>query len=89
MYIVIQKFTDLETKHRYEAGDEYPAKGLTATSERVEALKSGNNKACLKLIREVKGSSEPKTEPKPKADKPKAKPKAKSKAKSGGKKASK
>lgn len=88
MYIVVQRFTDLETKHKYEAGDEFPAKGLTATSERVEALKSGNNKACLKLIKEVKGSSEPKTEPK--AEKPKtAKPKAKSKAKSGGKKASK
>ena len=88
MYIVVQRFTDLETKHKYEAGDEYPAKGLTATSERVEALKSGNNKACLKLIKEVKGGAEPKTEPK--AEKPKtAKPKAKSKAKSGGKKASK
>lgn len=88
MYIVIQRFTDLETNHKYEAGDEYPAKGLTATSERVEALKSGNNKACLKLIKEVKGGAEPKTEPK--AEKPKtAKPKAKSKAKSGGKKASK
>lgn len=85
MYIVVQRFTDLEHKHKYEAGDEYPAKGLTATSERIEALKSGNNKAGLKLIKEVKGGAEPKTESKPKT----AKPKAKSKAKSGGKKASK
>lgn len=81
MYIVVQRFTDLEHKHKYEAGDKYPAEGLTASSERIEALKSGNNKAGLKLIKEVKGGAEPKTEPKPK--------KAKSKAKSGGKKASK
>jgi hypothetical protein len=88
MYIVVQRFTDLEHKHKYEAGDKYPAEGLTASSERIEALKSGNNKAGLKLIKEVKGGAEPKTEPK--AEKPKtAKPKAKSKAKSGGKKASK
>lgn len=81
MYIVIQKFTDLETGHKYEMGEEYPAKGLDTTPERVEALASGNNKAGIKLIKAVKAS-------KPKKVEAPVKPKTK-KAKKGGKKASK
>lgn len=88
MYIVIQKFTDLETGHKYEMGEEYPAKGLDTTPERVDALASGNNKAGIKLIKEVKASKPKKVEApaeeKPKEEKPKTK-----KAKKGGKKASK
>ena len=89
MYIVIQKFTDLETGHRYDAGDRYPAEGLETSAERVKALKDGNNKAGRKLIKEVKASKPKKVEApveeKPKEEKPKTK-----KAKKGGtKKASK
>ena len=89
MYIVIQKFTDLETGHKYDAGDMYPAEGLETSAERVKALKDGNNKAGCKLIKEVKASKPKKVEApvdeKPKEEKPKTK-----KAKKGGtKKASK
>lgn len=88
MYIVIQKFTDLETGHKYVAGDMYPAEGLETSAERVKALKDGNNKAGRKLIKEVKASKPKKVEApveeKPKEEKPKTK-----KAKKGGKKASK
>ena len=92
MYIVIQKFTDLETGHKYDAGDMYPAEGLETSAERVKALKDGNNKAGRKLIKEVKASKPKKVEApkedaeeKPKEEKPKTK-----KAKKGGtKKASK
>lgn len=89
MYIVIQTFTDLETGHRYVAGDIYPAEGLETSAERVKALKDGNNKAGRKLIKEVKASKPKKVEApveeKPKEEKPKTK-----KAKKGGtKKASK
>lgn len=81
MYIVIQKFADLETGHKYDAGDMYPAEGLETSAERVKALKDGNNKAGRKLIKEVKAS-------KPKKVEAEEKPKPK-KAKKGGKKASK
>ena len=92
MYIVIQKFIDLETGHKYDAGDMYPAEGLETSAERVKALKDGNNKAGRKLIKEVKASKPKKVEApkedveeKPKEEKPKTK-----KAKKGGtKKASK
>lgn len=92
MYIVIQTFTDLETGHKYDAGDMYPAEGLETSAERVKALKDGNNKAGRKLIKEVKASKPKKVEApkedveeKPKEEKPKTK-----KAKKGGtKKASK
>ena len=87
MYIVLKNFTDLEDGgHKYRMGEEYPRKGYAPSEDRVKALLSGDNKACLKLIQEVKApkSEEPKEEPK----KP-AKKKAAPKKKSGGKKASK
>ena len=92
MYIVLKNFTDLEDNgHKYTMGEEYPRKGYEPTEERVKALTSGNNKACLKLIKEVKApkseeKAEPKAEPK---EEPKPKKKATPKKKSGGKKASK
>ena len=80
MYIVIQTFTDLETGHRYDAGDMYPAEGLETSAERVKALKDRNNKAGRKLIKEVKASKPKKVEApkedveeKPKEEKPKTK----------------
>ena len=87
MFIVLKNFTDLEDGgHKYLMGEEYPRKGYAPSEDRVKALLSGDNKACLKLIQEVKApkSEEPKEEPK----KP-AKKKAAPKKKSGGKKASK
>lgn len=89
MYIVIQKFTDLETGHKYDAGDMYPAEGLETSAERVKALKDGNNKAGRKLIKEVKASKPKKVEA-PKEDAPvEEKPKTKKAKKGGTKKASK
>lgn len=89
MYIVLKNFTDLEDNgHKYTMGEEYPRKGYEPTEERVKALTSGNNKAGIKLLKEVKApkKAEPK-EVEPKEAKPKKK--ASTKKKSGGKKASK
>lgn len=89
MYIVLKNFTDLEDNgHKYTMGEEYPRKGYEPTKERVKALTSGNNKAGIKLLKEVKApkKAEPKAE-KPAEAKPKKK--ASTKKKSGGKKASK
>lgn len=89
MYIVLKNFTDLEDNgHKYTMGEEYPRKGYEPTEERVKALVSGNNKAGIKLLKEVKAPKkvEPKEE-KPVEAKPKKK--ASTKKKSGGKKASK
>lgn len=91
MYLVIKTFTDLEHGRKYEQGEEYPAQGYETTPERIYALLSGNNKAGLKLIKEVKASKpkevEAPVEETPKEETPKSKPK---KAKKGGtKKASK
>ena len=86
MYIVIRKFTDLEHGRKYEMGEEYPAKGLDTTPERVDDLASGNNKAGIKLIKEVK-ASKPKVEEPKEVEEPAEEPKPK--AKKGGKKASK
>lgn len=99
MYLVIRNFVDIEDKcHRYAAGEEYPRKGYEPTEERIKALAEGNNKAGVKLIKEVK-TAEPKEEPKakpkeePKAEPKKAEPKKKTTKKKatpkGGKKASK
>ena len=55
MYLVTQKFTDLEDNgYRYEAGEKYPRNGYKPSDERINALASGENKAGLKLIKEVK-----------------------------------
>lgn len=83
MYIVLKNFKDLEDGgHKYLMGEEYPRKGYTPTEERIKALSSEDNKACMKLIKEVKAT---KTEDEAKPAKKKATPKKKS----GGKKASK
>lgn len=82
MYLVIKTFTDLEHGRKYEMGEEYPAQGYDTTPKRIADLLSGNNKAGLKLIKEVKAPKEPvKEEPKEEA-----KPKKKSPKKTGGKK---
>lgn len=87
MYLVTQNFVDLADKcHRYEAGDEYPRKGYEPTEDRIKALLEGNNKAGVKLIKEVKA---PKIAEPKKAETKKAKTTKKKAAPKGGKKASK
>lgn len=89
MYLVTRNFVDIEDKcHKYTAGEEYPRKGYEPSAERIEALLNGNNKAGVKLIKEVKAAKEePKAEPK--EEKPKKKTTKKKATPKGGKKASK
>lgn len=55
MYLTTRAFVDLEdNNYRYKQGEKYPRKGYKPSKERVEALTEGNNKAGLKLIKEVK-----------------------------------
>lgn len=84
MYIVLKSFKDLEDGgHKYLMGEEYPRKGYTPTEERIKALSSEDNKACMKLIKEVKATNIEAE------DEPKKTTKKTPKKKSGGKKASK
>lgn len=51
MYNVIKFFTDLQDdNHPYEVGSTYPREGLSVTRERIEELKSKNNKQGFPLI---------------------------------------
>lgn len=54
MYRVIKMFTDLQDKgYRYQVGDTYPRKGLTADKKRIEQLSSAKNRQKTALIEEV------------------------------------
>lgn len=68
MYKVIKGFLDLQDRNRvYNAGDEYPAKGIEVSEARIQELLSKNNKLGEPLIAEIKNSevkAEPKEEPK-------------------------
>ena len=66
MYKVIREFHDLQdcvsTKggrifHKYNVGDEYPRKGKTASSDRIEELASDENAQQTPLIKEVYNGS--------------------------------
>lgn len=76
-YNVLRYFTDLQDDgYPYSVGDEYPRKGLTVTPERIEELKSGNNKRGIALIEEIIEKlpfteEEPKEKPKPRRGKKK------------------
>lgn len=66
MYRVIKMFTDLQDKgYRYQVGDTYPRKGLTADKKRIEQLSSAKNRQKTALIEEVAEKVE-KTSEKPK-----------------------
>lgn len=66
MYRVIKMFTDLQDKgYRYNVGDTYPRKGLTADKKRIEQLSSAKNRQKTALIEEVAEKVE-KTSEKPK-----------------------
>lgn len=75
MYRVIKMFTDLQDKgYRYQVGDAYPRKGLTADKKRIEQLSSAKNRQKTALIEEVvekveKTSEKPKQTRKTKSEK--------------------
>ena len=75
MYRVIKMFTDLQDKgYRYQVGDTYPRKGLTADKKRIEQLSSAKNRQKTALIEEVvekveKTSEKPKQTRKTKSEK--------------------
>lgn len=75
MYRVIKMFTDLQDKgYRYQVGDTYPRKGLTADKERIEQLSSAKNRQKTALIEEVadnveEASEKPKQTRKTKSEK--------------------
>lgn len=62
MYKVIKYFTDLQDNDfAYEAGDEYPRKGMSVLPSRIRELASDKNRQGVPLIEEV-----PEVEEKPK-----------------------
>ena len=51
MYQVICKFADLlDSNHVYEEGAEYPRKGYSPSSDRIDELSTNRNKAHRPLI---------------------------------------
>ena len=51
-YEVIHFFTDLlDDNYAYHIGDIYPRKGVIASKERIEELKSDKNKRGMPLIK--------------------------------------
>lgn len=54
-YKVILQFRDLlDDNHIYNVGDKYPFKGRS-TKNRINELKSNNNKIGVPLIEEIEG----------------------------------
>ena len=52
IYKVISSFKDLEdNRHLYSAGDIYPREGVTVSKERINELKTDNNKVGKPLIK--------------------------------------
>lgn len=73
-YIVSHNFRDLcDRGYLYRTGDEYPRAGRTASPDRIKALISGDNKAKMVLIEEVKEEEPVKKTAKKKAAKKTAK----------------
>lgn len=64
MFKVLVSFKDLKDKgYRYNAGDEYPRKGLNPSSERISELSSKNNRRKTVLIEEIIQTAEQTEEP--------------------------
>ena len=60
MYKAIKLFADLQdNNHVYNAGDEYPRKGLTVTDERIAELSGSANKQGCPLIELIKDEKKP------------------------------
>ena len=76
MYIATEHFVDLADKKRraYNAGDKYPADGVTVSEARLAELSSDGNRRGRPVIAAVASADEQqKTENKTTAEKPKAK----------------
>lgn len=59
MHRVVKPFFDLKNdNHRYEIGDEYPAKGCIASDARIAELSGNKNRLGTPLIVEVKAQPE-------------------------------
>ena len=53
-YIVIETFTDLQdNNYRYNAGDNFPRKGLSVSTARLEELSSDKNRRHRPMINAV------------------------------------
>ena len=58
MYRVLHWFVDLQdNNHFYSVGDNYPHNGVDVCEERIEELKTSQNKLGIPLIEEVAGNS--------------------------------
>ena len=76
MYIATEHFVDLADKKRraYNAGDKYPADGVTVSEARLAELSSDGNRRRRPVIAAVADASESQAEKKTEqAEKPKAK----------------
>lgn len=71
MYRAAVRFADLkDNKYLYQAGDEFPRKGLKVDEKRIGELASNNNKAGYPLIEYVEPKEEePKKQTKKRAKK--------------------
>lgn len=60
MYVVIERFADLQDHNRiYEAGDSYPRPGFDVSAERLAELEGRDNLARKPLIKRVEASETP------------------------------
>lgn len=65
MYRVIKYFTDLhDDDHPYNAGDEFPRKGIKVSNDRLKELAGSDNKQKTPLIEKISEPEPPKEEQK-------------------------
>lgn len=82
-YKVIATFEDLQdNRHRYQAGDDFPRKGLEPSKERIEELATDKNKLGRPFIQYIPDpkTEEPKSEPVKDEQKPAPKKRTKKKS---------
>lgn len=53
MYIVIEKFQDLQDEHTYEVGDKFPFDKRRVSKKRLAELAGDKNKRGMPLIEKV------------------------------------
>lgn len=60
MYIAAVAFADLsDGRHLYQAGDEFPRKGLTVSDTRIAELAGSDNRMGYPLIKAVEAPEKP------------------------------
>lgn len=60
MYVVIERFADLQDNNRiYEAGDSYPRPGFDVSAERLAELAGSDNRTGRPLIKRVERAETP------------------------------